>query len=110
MACNVIHRIKVGDTRQPVGATLKEYGSAVDLSGVTGVDFRMTTLDGTDVVAWASATVVGDGTAGQVTYDFQSGDVDTAGTYKAWFRINSSGEYTTFPVNGDFTIIIESFP
>lgn len=90
-----IHRIRVGDTRTPLGATLKQDDTAVDLTGLT-VQFKMTqNSDGSTVRDWASATVV-TAASGLVSYDFPSADVDTAGDYRGWFRIVESAEYDTF--------------
>lgn len=90
-----IHKIILGDTRTPLGATLKQDGTAIDLTGLT-VQFKLTTKsDGSTVRDWAAATLVDD-EAGQVSYDFASADVDTAGDYYGWFRIVESAEYDTF--------------
>jgi len=43
---------------------------------------------------------------GSVQYDFQAADVDTAGTYQAWFSVHEGGEFDHFP-NDDEGITVE---
>lgn len=37
---------------------------------------------------------------GEVKYDFQAADVDTAGTFYLWFNVYSGSEFDTFPCDG----------
>lgn len=105
------HKINRGDTRTPIGAILKQgepgAETVVDLTGLT-VQFRLFDNDGNAVMDWQSASVVSPATAGKVSYDFQSSDVDTAGTYWGYFRIVDSGEYDTFPIGRELRVIINS--
>ena len=94
-------RLKEGDTEPPLTVTLKRDGSAFDLSTVTNasVQFRMGATD-EDPQVDASATIV-DAGAGEVQYDWQSGDTDTAGTYNCEFVVTGDNNYeSTFPVDG----------
>ena len=99
------HTLTVGDTLTPLAVRLEqpdENGvlSAVDLTDLT-VKFFMVDSDGTSKVDETESNVtVTDATAGEVEYDFQDADVDTAGTYWAWFRVYSLAEYDTYPAGG----------
>jgi len=99
----------VGDTEVAIAATLQRPdGTAVNLTGLT-VKFRMVAVDGTTKVAeTASNVTVTDEASGQVQYNPQAADVDTAGVYHAYFVvIDGSSNRDTFPVkNGDLVIII----
>lgn len=106
----MIHTRRIDDTLTPLGVTLQRPdGSAVDLTGLT-VEFKMIDTDGTAVVSQTSDNVtVTDATAGTVTYDFDSTDVDTAGTYYGYFVTSSGGEYEHFPVvPRQLTIVINN--
>jgi hypothetical protein len=87
-----------GDILEAIAATLrKPNGEAIDLTGCT-VLFRMVKSDGTGTPKVGSsdphtgglATI--DNVAGQVSYTFASGDVDTAGTYYAWWLVKRSSD------------------
>ena len=99
------HTITVGDTLTPLGVQLLQRDtsgalSAVDLAGKT-VKFFMVDEDGTDVVTETETGVTVTGESdGQVQYDFQAADVDTAGTFYGWFRVYSGAEYDTYPTGG----------
>lgn len=66
--------LALGDTRTPVGRTLRQGGKAVDLSGLS-VEFRLLDSDGDDVQDWTSTgittestfTFTGDGTTDRLT-------------------------------------------
>ena len=66
------------------------------------VVFRMVATNGTVKVNNQAATIIsrGDaipGTPARVQYDWASADVDTAGTYEAWFIRQSAGQTEHFP-------------
>lgn len=101
------HRIVVGDTLQPISATLTRNNTAVNLTGLTA-KFRMVAKDGTVVIDNATATIVS-AANGQVSYTFTSGQVATAGEYWGWFLIFSGDAYEHFPHDGrKLRIYIES--
>lgn len=90
------HERAVGDTLTKLAATIQNDGEPRDLTGKT-VSFVIKTLSGGTIQAGGSVTVT-DAANGEVEYDFQSGDVAAAGTYKAWFLIQDSGsEPDTYP-------------
>ena len=93
-----------------IAATLQRpSGTAVDTTDLT-VRFFMVSVQGSTKVAETSDNVTEtDASAGEVQYDFQADDVDTAGTYYAYFTTeNSDGEKDTFPAEtGDLEIIIK---
>ncbi len=104
-ARNVIRQI--GDTQTPIGSTLtRRNGDVVNLTGMT-VNFAMYETDGTVKTAAVEATIVL-ATAGTVEYDFQAADVETAGTFFAYFITVDGGEEDTFPVkSGDLAVIVQ---
>ena len=100
-----VHKIIVGDTLTPLGVQLKQKSAAgvlsvVDLSNST-CKFLMVAANGVVKVAETDSNVtITDASNGKVQYDFQSTDVDTPGTYYAWFKNYSGGECDTFPTAG----------
>ena len=100
---------RVGDTRTVIAATLKRPDNTVEsLSGLT-VTFQMTnTKDDVDKVAETSDNVtVTDAAAGEVQYAPQAADVDTEGTFNAYFRVADGSDKDTFPaIMGEFKITI----
>lgn len=97
------HR-QVGDTRIAIAAQLKRPdGSVVDLTGLT-VKFEMfNSKDGTAKVSETSDNVtVTDAANGKVKYSPQSADVDTEGTYHAYFTVYSGSDYEHFPARGGY--------
>ena len=98
----------VGDTRTAIAGTLKRPDSTVEnVSGLT-VTFRMTDTEGADKVAETSDNVtVTDAANGLVQYNPQAADVDTEGTFNAYFRVANGSDKDTFPaIQGEFRIVI----
>ena len=74
--------IRQGDSGQTITATLTdEDGAPQDLEGAT-VRFLMAPLTGGDAVIAAEAEVE-DPDTGEVSYEWQEGDTDTAGHFIA---------------------------
>lgn len=101
-----------GDLRIALAVTLKRPGvggaapTVVDLTSLT-LNFRMCTALGVDKVAQTASNVtVTDATAGQVKYTFQADDVDTPGTFHAYFIITDDGDDTFPVVAGDLQVEI----
>ena len=91
---------QVGDTLTAIAATLtRPDGTVVDVSALT-TKFAMYEKDGTIVVTETTDNVTEtDAAAGEVQYDPQAADVDTPGTYYAYFIAESGGgAQDTFPV------------
>jgi hypothetical protein len=94
------HTITLGDTLTPLAVTLTQSDSPVNLTGKT-VKFQMVAHNGAIVIAETSDNVsIVAPTQGRVNYDFQAADVDTLGTYWAWFTVYVGAERDTFPVDG----------
>ncbi len=107
------HYVSKGDTRTQLARTLKRPdGTVVDLTDLT-LKFRMVTsvTPRTDKVALTETGVtVTDAAAGEVQYDFQAADVNTAGKFFAFFVIDDSGKLETFPPDGDKLMVIVDDP
>jgi hypothetical protein len=90
--------IKRGDTAPPLVAVLRsEGGTALDLSDVTSVAFKMRPATGVGSAVTGSAAVV-DALAGKVAYSWRSGDTAVIDLYWAEFEIRwNSGEVQTVP-------------
>lgn len=94
------HYHNLGDTLTPIQAQLLIDG--YPYSGLSGksVEFKMVNDAGTTKVDWTAGSIV-DANLATVQYDFASADVDTAGTYWAWFRVVDGSEYDTWPKTAD---------
>ena len=105
------HTRQTGDTRIALSVTcLRPDRSVVDLDGLT-LYFEMYDISGNVKVEKTSDNVaVTDVSGGVVQYTFQAADVDTEGTFFAYFIAESVGEAAdTFPVEtGDLQVIIRA--
>ncbi len=102
---------QIGDTLIAIAATLKRPdGTVVSTVGKT-VKFTMVDSEGgaAKVAETSDNVTATDEAAGEVQYDPQSADVDTEGTFHAYFILeDGSGNQETFPAkNSDFRIRIE---
>lgn len=98
--------IKEGDTRPPLRAQLLEAGSAFNLTDHT-VNIRIRRTDD-DTLLVDGGTTIESNNRGMVSYSWNDGETDIAGTYLAEFSaIDQSGEQITFPNGGYARIYIE---
>lgn len=108
MAIKIQNR-QVGDRRIAIAATLKRFdGTVVDLSSLT-LKFTMVDSEGgVKVVETATGVTVTSATDGEVQYDPLAADVDTKGTFFAYFIAETAGGLQDmFPaVKGEFKICI----
>lgn len=103
-----VHYRTKGDTLTPIAAKLEQTDEngvlqPVNLNGGFVPKFRMVDDNGVTKVAETEDNVtVTDAANGKVQYDFQTADVNTAGTFWAWFAVYDSGgtERDSFPVSG----------
>ena len=98
----------VCDTQVALAVTLKRPdGTPVNLTGLT-VKFKMFDSEGTEVVAATEDNVsVTDAAAGECQYTFQAADVDTEGSYYAYFlTVDEDEKVDTFPVARDHLTIV----
>lgn len=96
--------MKAGDTDPPYVLYLTEISNGVsapiDLTGTT-VQFVMVNRVTDIVKVNEPADIVGDPTAGIISYQWTSGDTDTVGDYKILIHITYlSGKIRTFPDEG----------
>jgi hypothetical protein len=101
---------QVGDTRTAIaGICTRPDGSVVDLTSLTP-KFAMYDSQGNAKVTETEDNVsITDATAGKIQYEPQAADVDTEGTFYAYFIVEAAtGEQDTFPVEtGHFKIEIK---
>ena len=103
--------IKQGDTLPEINATLTTgpssgSQSAVDLTNASDVILVIKPTTGGSATR-LTGEVDGTPTDGNVKYEWQAGDTDTAGNYNAEWEITfSSGDIQTFPNDSYFSIII----
>ena len=95
--------LKSGDTEPDLVVKLrKDNANVFDLSGTPTVSFYMKEVD-EDTLAVDDDTngnvSIEDASTGKVSYSWQSGDTDIAGTYFFEFAVDD-GETRTFPNNG----------
>lgn len=91
----------VGDRNPSITDTITVDGSAFNLSGST-VKFQMREVS-TDVLTVDAAATVVSAVAGTVRYDWAAADVDTAGEYRAWWLVTTSGLTQATP---EFTVLL----
>lgn len=105
MATNTVKRFTTDDTRVNIADTLVDSeGEIVDLTGMT-VAFRMTIEESnTPKVNDASATI-DNAEAGEVSYSWTAGDVNTAGTYDYQWIVTSGGKTEHFPVGAKAKVL-----
>lgn len=91
----------------PFQFTLSD-GTAIDLSGYSGVKFAMVSSANPKATPKVNATAaVVDAITGLVRYDWAAGDLDTPGEYFGEFQASgSSGSPLTCPGNGYIRIIV----
>jgi len=77
MGANEIH---IGDVSTNLQVTIKESGTAIDISAATQTSLLLTKPSGT-LVQWTAAFVT-DGSNGQIDYDTSSGDFDEVGLWR----------------------------
>ena len=77
---SLVTDITVGDIGTIIRLTVKENGTAVDVSSATTNQLVFKKPNGTTVSK--TATFQTDGTDGVVQYTTQSGDIDVAGSWK----------------------------
>jgi hypothetical protein len=88
--------LKKDDTQQWPVITVLANAVAQDLSTATAVVLYMRAVgSSTNKINGTAATIVGDGTAGQVTYTPVAADMDTAGVFRAYLRITWTGAKTS---------------
>jgi hypothetical protein len=103
-----VFEIKRGDTAPAFEKSLNdELGQPVNLDGLTELDFHMrdenyeTVVDDDTTGNVSVENVV----SGDVSYQWQSGDTDTLGSYKAEFVVTyDDGTIQSFPRNGMYDI------
>lgn len=91
--------MKQNDTLPPLKATLKNGSTAVPLTDVSSVRFKMRAIDGNTIKVDSAATII-DSANGRVQYDWSAGDTDTAGTFKIEFELTyATGGVRTYPTS-----------
>lgn len=99
----------VDDIRPAIAATLtRPGGTVVDLTTLTG-KFKMVDTEGNSKVALTTVGVnVTDAEAGEIQYSPVAADVDTEGSFYAYFVMeDANGKKDTFPVRkGELKIAI----
>jgi len=91
--------LKTGDTEPVLEVKLrKDNGNPKDLSGAT-VSFFMQEVDETSLNVDDDTNgnvVIEDAAQGHISYTWQSGDTETAGTYECEFEVDD-GNVSTYP-------------
>lgn len=93
------YRRVVGDTDSPIEDTLIGDGQAIDISGFQSVELHIEKPDGTTITDDNTGNVtVEDSPAGEVKYEFQTGDLDQQGRYRYEWQVTfGDGGILTFP-------------
>lgn len=98
-----------GDTSPSFEKRLKnDFGEVIDLSTVNDVLFHMRDENYNTIVddnQSAGNVVINNEELGEVSYQWQSGDTDTIGTYRAEFVVEfSDGTTRTFPKRDSYIV------
>ena len=101
--------IKQNDSSPSIRAALKDGDNIpIDLEGAT-VRFHMKALGETTLKVDAVASVVSPAVNGIVQYDWDNGDTDTVGSYRAEFEVTfAGGAVETFPNSDYLSVIVKS--
>lgn len=114
------YEIRVGDT-DPVVFTLYEVDpdthqtTVVNLAGVTQVDFRLRSIDGSETMSFldsGSQLAITDAANGKVTFYPSGTDFTYARRfYNGFFRVTDAGGYKkSFPHDGSIQLeVVESY-
>jgi len=103
--------MKVGDTGQPLTIQLKNHDTrrVIDLTGAAA-SFTLKLINNNstaELIVDAPADII-DPLEGLVAYNWQQGDLSTAGYYTAVFTIiHSSGEIEAYPREGYIVVEVE---
>jgi hypothetical protein len=95
--------IYVGDTLKTFAPVFisKTTKAAIDLTGLT-ITMRMLNTDDGTVKVCSGTWTIDDATNGKAHYQYQSGDVDTAGTWDMQMKLtDGSGKF----VHGDIKVL-----
>jgi hypothetical protein len=103
--------IKNGDTSPAYVVDLQDdvdsTPAAIDLTDATSVTFKMRLASTTGAPAVDAAMDITTAASGRVTYEWQTGDTDTPGTYEAEFEILwTDGTIETVPNQGYMSIVV----
>lgn len=85
--------IRVGDIGTSIIVTIKDDGSAVDVSSATPITFTFCKPNGTNVTKTGVLNTTG--VDGKVKYVTVDGDIDLAGTWKYQVTVTISGSVWT---------------
>lgn len=100
-----IFSLKVDDLWPRIAVTLEDSnGDPVDLSGVSSVTFSMSEVEAGTAKVVAQTALIVSATEGKVAYQWQAGDTDTEGLYKAEFNVVFTGAPGTVP-NGNYLLV-----
>lgn len=103
--------LKKGDTLPVLNLCLYDHGClaqkrAFNMTGATAVTFSMVDASGNYKIANRNATLV-DVTGGTIQYNWQTGDTNEAGLFKAQFLLQyTSGRTMSVPQSGFIVVEI----
>lgn len=105
-------RLKVGDLEPAAVVECLSAGSAMAIDSAIGATFVLRPVGSSTPTVSAAATILDDGVdaslKGRVSYSWQAGDTDTAGTYQAEVVVEwTTGREQTFPGEGFLIVKIE---
>lgn len=100
--------IKAGDRLPKLRQVLTDgSGSVLDLTGVTGVTFRLRSQQGSALLTLTgSAAIVAPATSGTVEFSWGGGDTATPGEYFGEWVLDYAGPKRTVPAPGFVSISV----
>jgi hypothetical protein len=105
-------RLKTGDTEPDLVVQLrKDNDNPKDLStGNPTVSFALTEANENTLVVDDDTTgnvTISNATNGEITYSWQAGDTDVAGTYEGEIEVDDDAGVSSYPNRGTFKVHIE---
>lgn len=87
----------VGEQNPSITDTITSGGIPQDISSATSKKFKMRAVGSPTLKVNANASFVNTGTDGQLRYDWQAADIDTAGFFLGWWEITIGGKVQSKP-------------
>lgn len=107
---DITRSMRTGDTGEPLTIRVKNKSDRkiADLTGASATLLvYLVNDDSTETVKVNNAACVVDSDAGEVTYEWQTGDIDVPGEYNVVFTVTySGGVVESYPRGGNIRLLV----